>query len=135
MAYERKVNYYETDQMAIVHHSNYIRWMEEARISFLEKIGLPYDEMEKSGVLIPVLAVSCEYKTAFRFGDTFYVELKLIHFNGLKFSLAYSIFHKATGECFATGESKHCFLTKELKPIRIKKEYPHIYDTMNDLAK
>lgn len=135
MAYERKVNYYETDQMGIVHHSNYIRWMEEARVSFLEENGLPYDEMEKNGVLIPVLAVNCEYKTAFRFGDIFYLELSLVDFNGIKFSLTYKIYNKMTGVCCAFGESKHCFLTKELKPIRVKKEHPHIYETMIALLK
>ena len=44
--YVRKVQYYETDRMGIVHHSNYIRWMEEARTDVLEQIGLPYDKIE-----------------------------------------------------------------------------------------
>ena len=39
MIYKHKVQYYETDKMQVVHHSNYIRWMEEARVEFLEKIG------------------------------------------------------------------------------------------------
>ena len=46
-SYKHKVQYYETDQMGIVHHSNYIRWFEEARIDFLEKIG----DIEVSGIL------------------------------------------------------------------------------------
>ena len=41
--YGRKVNYYETDQMGVVHHSNYIRWMEETRVAFLERIGMDFD--------------------------------------------------------------------------------------------
>ena len=45
--YKRKVNYYETDAMQIVHHSNYIRFLEEARISFMDKIGLPYKKIEE----------------------------------------------------------------------------------------
>ena len=44
--YTHKVNYYETDKMGITHHSNYIRWMEEARIDFLESIGFGYDKLE-----------------------------------------------------------------------------------------
>ena len=36
-----KAQYYETDQMGIIHHSNYIRWFEEARVGFLEEIGYP----------------------------------------------------------------------------------------------
>lgn len=49
--YVRKVQYYETDRMGIVHHSNYIRWMEEARTDVLEQIGLPYDKIERAGIL------------------------------------------------------------------------------------
>ena len=48
--YLRRVHYYETDQMAIVHHSNYIRWFEEARLDFLNQIGLNYRAMEEQGI-------------------------------------------------------------------------------------
>lgn len=47
--FERKANYYETDQMGIVHHSNYIRWFEEARLEMLRAMGLPYKKMEDNG--------------------------------------------------------------------------------------
>ena len=50
------VQYYETDRMNLVHHSNYVRWMEEARVDFLDQIGFPYAEMEKRGVISPVAA-------------------------------------------------------------------------------
>ena len=73
--YERKVAYYETDQMGIVHHSNYIRWMEEARLALLEAQSLSYAEMEQNGLLIPVLSVSCNYKLPFRYGETFKIQV------------------------------------------------------------
>lgn len=44
--YTHKAQYYETDQMGIVHHSNYIRWFEEARVDFFEKIGCSYKDIE-----------------------------------------------------------------------------------------
>ena len=47
--YIRKINYYETDKMGITHHSNYIRFMEEARIDFLDQIGCGYAKMERDG--------------------------------------------------------------------------------------
>ena len=61
--YTHRVQYYETDQMGIVHHSNYIRWFEEARLDFMEKIGCSYAAVEASGIMIPVLSASCQYKT------------------------------------------------------------------------
>ncbi|MEG1427807.1 MAG: thioesterase family protein, partial [Oscillospiraceae bacterium] len=77
MSYERKVNYYETDKMAIVHHSNYIRWFEEARIELMEHMGLPYEKMEAAGIQIPVLEVRCNYKSMVRFGDTVKIQVRI----------------------------------------------------------
>ena len=55
--YRRRVQYYETDRMGIVHHSNYIRWFEEARTDFLRNNGIVYSDLEQSGVMIPVGAL------------------------------------------------------------------------------
>ena len=68
--YTRTAYYYETDQMAIIHHSNYIRWMEEARLDLLDQIGLNYRSIEEANLLIPVLSVSCNYQTLVHYDDT-----------------------------------------------------------------
>ena len=60
--YDRVVKYYETDRMGVVHHSNYIRWFEEARVEFMRDIGLPYSHMEDEGIMVPVVTVECKYK-------------------------------------------------------------------------
>ena len=53
--FERTAKYYETDQMGIVHHSNYIRWFEEARIDLMDQLGLPYRKMEERKGLVLAL--------------------------------------------------------------------------------
>lgn len=68
-AYKHLVQYYETDRMGITHHSNYIRWMEEARVHFLTEIGWPYDKLEEEGIISPVVSVSCQYQTTSTFAD------------------------------------------------------------------
>ena len=40
--YYRKAQYHETDQMGIIHHSNYVKWMEEARIGYMNQMGFSY---------------------------------------------------------------------------------------------
>ena len=55
--YEHHAKYYETDQMGIIHHSNYIRWMEEARIAYMDELGFPYKKVEEAGIISPVLSV------------------------------------------------------------------------------
>ena len=61
-SYLHRVQYYETDGMRIVHHANYIHWMEEARIAYMEEAGYGYDRMEADGIAIPVLGIDCQYK-------------------------------------------------------------------------
>lgn len=64
------VRYYETDQMGIVHHSNYIRYFECGRTDMLRKQGLPIEKIEQTGVMLPVVSVECRYKVPARLGDT-----------------------------------------------------------------
>ena len=128
--YERNINYYETDQMQVVHHSNYIRYFEEARISYLNDCGLPYAQMEEMGVMIPVLSVDAEYKTMTRFGDTIEIELGFTSYDGLRFTVSYVIRDKESGEVRCTGNSKHCFLKKDGKPVMVRKKFPKIHEVM-----
>lgn len=128
VAYERKVNYYETDQMAIVHHSNYIRWFEEARLHFMEKADIPYAKMEDDGIMIPVLSVSAEYKMPARYGQTVLIYLWIEKFNGIRMKCKYRVVEEETGELCVTGASEHCFVDKNFKPVSLKKSYPAYYE-------
>lgn len=132
--YERKVQYYETDRMKIVHHSNYARWFEEARLDYLEKAGLPYDLMEEKGILIPVLSVTSNFRMAFSFGDTFQVYLACTKFNGIKCEFEYKVLNKENGDVYTTGSSSHCFVDKNMKPFNMKKLYPDMYNILSGLV-
>ena len=74
------VYYYETDRMGIVHHSNYIRWFEEARLDWMKQIGWDYKTIEDDNIIIPVLSVSAEYKTMSRYGDNIVIYVKLAEY-------------------------------------------------------
>ncbi|MBQ8639095.1 MAG: acyl-CoA thioesterase [Lachnospiraceae bacterium] len=119
-----KAQYYETDQMGIVHHSNYIRWMESARIDFLEQLGASYGKMEELGIISPVLAVNCEYKTMVHFGDPVEIHAAVKEYNGVKMTVSYRMINQKTGKLCTLGESRHCFLTKEGKPVSLTRSYP-----------
>lgn len=82
--YERMVYYYETDRMGIVHHSNYIRWFEEARLDWMKQIGWDYKTIEDDNIIIPVLSVSAEYKTMSRYGDNIVIYVKLAEYTGIR---------------------------------------------------
>ena len=67
--FKRTANYYETDKMQVVHHSNYVRYLEECRMDFMRQLNIDYRELEDKGVMIPVLSVECNYKAPVRFED------------------------------------------------------------------
>jgi acyl-CoA thioester hydrolase len=126
--YIHTVSYYETDKMGVVHHSNYIRWFEDARLHFLECAGYPYTEMEAEGIMIPVHSVTCSYKNAVRFGDTIKINLKIASFNGFRFKVEYTVTAADTGALRAIGGSEHFFTDMNLKPVRTEKKYPKIFE-------
>lgn len=133
--YERKAFYYETDQMGIVHHSNYIRWLEESRIDFLSQLGMEYKDLEEMGILIPVLSVSCNYKKPVFYNETICVPVKLTEFKGVTFTFEYDIMNKETMEQCAFATSSHCFVNKDMKPLRLKKVNEALYETLSNLVK
>ncbi|MCR5060334.1 MAG: acyl-CoA thioesterase [Saccharofermentans sp.] len=130
ISYEHVVQYYETDQMGIAHHSNYIRWFEEARIHFFDEIGLGYKESEKMGIISPVLAVEANYKNMSYFQDTVVISVRLTDYSGVRLSLSYEVTDKATGQLRCTGKSKHCFINPEGNVISLKKVAPDRYNTL-----
>lgn len=125
--YDRTVNYYETDQMAIVHHSNYIRYFEEARVSFMDQVGYPYERLEREDILSPVIGVSCKYLRPIRFGDRIRIEVRLTSVTKVKCSFRYDIYDAETGELRARGTSEHGFITRGGKPVILPKEKPDFY--------
>lgn len=131
--YIHKVNYYETDKMGITHHSNYIRWMEEARIDFLEQIGFGYDKLEADGIISPVIAVECNYKMSTTFGDSIEIEVAIEEFKGVKLIIKYIMRNIHTNDIVLIGKTKHCFVNKDNKPIILKKEYPDFDKKLKNL--
>ncbi|MHB1484500.1 MAG: acyl-CoA thioesterase [Saccharofermentanales bacterium] len=126
--YRHKAQYYETDQMKVIHHSNYIRWFEEARVDMLEQAGYGYGQMEEEGISIPVLGVSCDYISMVRYGDTVDIVPKIEFFNGIRMTLSYRVTDSVTGKLKAAGETKHCFLGRDGRPISLQRNNKGIYD-------
>lgn len=131
--FERKVNYYETDKMGVVHHSNYIRYMEEARCSWLENIEMPFSLLEENDITIPVLAVNCTYKYHITFGDTIIIRPFVKEYSGVRMTVGYEMLDKKTGKTVLVGETKHCFTDKNLKPINLKKYNSEFSDKFQKL--
>lgn len=131
--YKRKVNYYETDKMGVVHHSNYIRYLEEARCSWLEEIGMPMEAFEARDLTIPVLGVEVEYKNHITSGDVLIIRLKVTEFNGVRMTVEYETEDAATGKPVISARTRHCFTNSQLRPVSLKKYSREIYEKFMDL--
>ncbi len=133
MEYIHTVQYYETDKMGITHHSNYIRWMEEARVDFLSQIGWEFARLESMGIVSPVLGVTCDYKYPTRFSEKVSISVSVREFKGVKLFLGYEMKNEE-GRLVCSGTTSHAFLNTEGKPIRMKQEFPEFYEKLCSLA-
>lgn len=131
--YERKINYYETDRMGIVHHSNYIRYMEEARCAWMEALGIPMSLLEERGFTIPTLEVNCKYLYHVTSGDVIEIVPEVSEYNGVRMTVTYEVRDRGTGREVIRGWTKHCFTTRELRPVNMKKNDREISGVMENL--
>ena len=115
---EIKVRYYETDQMGIVHHSNYLKFFEFARIEWLEKLNIPYQEIEKNKIILPVVNCELKFLKPLVFGDTFKVKVHCTKKPTSSIEFSYEIFNDS-GEKTTEGKTLLAFLNSDsMKPIR-----------------
>ena len=123
----RRVHVYETDVMGIVHHSNYIRFCEEARVRFCEKfelLDLQVNHNEEAVHGLTVIGLRFDYKKPLRFHDEFFIEIQGQQI-GIKLILQYKIFKKTLThpELCVVAQTDHCSLSQELKVQRPTKQY------------
>lgn len=132
--FKRKINYYETDRMGVVHHSNYVRYLEEARCEWMEKVNMPFSVLEENGITIPVLGVNCTYKYHVTFDDTILVHAKITEYTGVRMKVEYEVTDKKTGKIVLIGETKHGFTDRNLRPIHLKKYAPEFHEKFEQIV-
>ena len=129
---EITVRYAETDQMGIAHHSNYAVWFEAARTDLIKKMGMSYSQMEKNGVLVPLLELECKYMVAAHYEDVLTVEAKVSKITPVKIEFKYQVFRKKDHVLLSTGRTLHGLVGPDLKPIHMRRDKSEIYQMMLD---
>ena len=127
--YIHVVKYYECDRMGITHHSNYVRFMEEARIDWMDQLGYGFERMEAEGVVSPVMEIECAYKHPTTFRDRIEIVVEVEEISALKIRFRYTMRVGETVVC--TGKSKHCFLENG-RPVALEKRFPTFYKLIID---
>ena len=123
------MKYYECDKMGVTHHSNYVRFMEEARVAWLDSLGYGFDRVEAEGVFSPVIAVACNYKSPSTFKDIIEIEVSVAKFSELKFDISYTM--RVGDRIVCTAQSTHCFIENN-RPVAISKRLPELYKAISE---
>lgn len=126
------VRYAETDQMGIAHHSIYPVWYEVARTDYIKKIGMTYSEMEKMGILLPLVNLSCKYINAAYYEDELIIEAKVKTLTPVKIEFEYMVFKKGQEKAINIGSTLHAWVDANLKPFNLKKHFPKLYEALEN---
>ena len=129
----QRVNYRDTDQMGIAYHANYFVWFENGRAEYMRALGLTYRELEEQGLYLPVIEVSCKYKSPARYDDQIRIVTTLKFLREVKIAFSYEIFRLETNTLLVRGETIHGFVTKAGKPLPLRKQNPALWETLHGL--
>ena len=119
-----RVRYAETDQMGVVYHANYLVWMEVGRVAYCRARGFEYKQMElQDGVFLAVAEAHCRYASPARFDEEVVIRTWVAEANPRMVRFAYEMLLAEGGRKLATGETKHIFLGRNLRPCRLPEKY------------
>lgn len=121
-----RVTYVEVDRMGFLHHSNHVRWFERGREEFLRRRGVDYAAMENAGNLVVVVDLASSYKIPLRFEDVVDLTVNLVELRHATLSFAYELRRVTDGALAATGQTRHCVLTREGRIVRITQEMAEV---------
>ena len=128
--------YYETDQMGIIHNSNYYRYFEVSRTDYLKNIiGMTYKDIENAGVRMPLTESHCKYKTPALYDDEITITTTVREMTVVRITFDYVIAREKDGAFIAEGTTTHAFTNIENKPINLKKFSNDLYQELFNTAK
>ncbi len=115
-----RVAYADTDQMGMVYYGNYLTFYERGRTELLREIGLEYKVIEEKGFYLPVIYAECNYHSPATYDDLITIETRMTEITAASLTCSYTI--KRDDKVLVTGKTKHPFVNKSLKPVRIPKD-------------
>ena len=113
-----RVEYHHTDQMGVVHHSNYVKFFEVARTEWLRANGLTYAEMERRGVMMPIVDVAVKYRNPALYDELLSVTAFVDEVPMARMTFRYEV-RGEDGRDIASGSTTLGFIDKETRrPVR-----------------
>jgi acyl-CoA thioester hydrolase len=139
--HEIRVRYQETDQMGVVYHANYLNWFEIGRTEMIREAGMPYRLLEENGLLLPVIEAELKFRAPARYDDRIRIYTMVEEYNALRIHFRCEIRRvngqsdqadeTPAGELLVSGGTKHIWVSREWRPVRIDREAPELYELLN----
>ncbi|MBI4721668.1 MAG: acyl-CoA thioesterase [Candidatus Stahlbacteria bacterium] len=118
-----RVSYADTDQMGIVYYARYFEYFERGRTELLRELGVPYSEMEKKGISLPVIEAYCEYKKGIKYDEIIIIKTYLKDPPTAWIRMDYEVLNETKDKVLAKGYTRHPFVNQHGKPVRPPKEF------------
>lgn len=123
VAVKDRVRFVETDLMGVVHHSNYLRWFEMARVEYLRTANVLLPDLIADGILFPITEVQCKYRQSAYFDEMIRVEARLVDFSRAKLCFAYRVVRETDNVLLAEGTTQNVFTDEKGRIIRLPQLY------------
>lgn len=104
------IRFSEVDSLHIVWHGHYVKYFEDGREAFGRKFGITYMDVNNSGLITPVVKLSCEYKKPIKYGDQVILETRFINSEAAKIIFEFTLYNEENNELYCTGENTQVFL-------------------------
>jgi acyl-CoA thioester hydrolase len=126
VVWRTRVRYAETDQMGVVHHANYPIWFEASRSEFCRQRGIDYGQVERDGMLLPVLELRVRYLQPALYEDEVEVQTRVVEIRRSLLRIQYEVWRADTK--LAEGETLQMLVAKAtFKPVRFPSELTALF--------
>jgi acyl-CoA thioester hydrolase len=149
--HELRVRYQETDQMGVVYHTNYLNWFEIGRTEWIRAIGITYKELEQRGLLLPLTDAEIKFHLPARYDDQLTIYTKMSEYSNVRVKFSSEIRRHSdsshtdetsglitvpepSGELLVSGITRHVWVNRAWKAVRIDKEAPDLYQIIKGEA-
>lgn len=123
-----RVRYVETDAMGVVYYANYFVWFEVGRCELLRSVGQTYRELERDGVMLPVIDAQCKYRGPARYDDVLEIATRGVLLSPVRVEFCYDVVRTADGVVLASGRTVHAATDRSGNPRRLPRAVLEVFE-------
>lgn len=134
--------------MGVVYHANYLNWFEIGRTELIREMGFPYTDIEAKGILLPVIHAEVDFHKPAKYDDVVMVYTRIESYTNVRIEMGCQVYrvdpgdvhlagltdkpgHEPNGELLVRGLTRHVWVNRDFRPVRLDHELPELYAVIN----